>query len=142
MSHKEISAWVMAISAVVISVWVAWEVAANGLAPTPAEAAVKMLWAIGYSIAFNIFAVIIGVIVVSIVRREEVRDERADERDNLIAGRAMGMAYLVLSVSIAGVLIWQALGLEANVTPYALFAASMLAGGTFAVSQLVLYRVS
>jgi hypothetical protein len=33
------------------------------------------------------------------------------------------------------------LGLPAELGPYALFAISMLAGGTFAVSQLVYYRL-
>lgn len=142
MSHKEISAWVMVISAFVISGWLAWDVATNGAPATAAEAATDAVWAIGYSIVFNIIAVIIGVIVVSIARREEVRDERADERDKLIEARSMTNAYFVLSISVAGVLVWQALGLEANFAPYALFAAAMLAGVAFALSQIILYRVS
>jgi hypothetical protein len=99
-----------------------------------------MLWAIGWSIGLNIVAVIIGVIAVSIVQREEVKDERADERDRLINGKAMRNAYFVLSLGVLGVLIWQALGLDAALGPYALFAMSMLAGVVFAASQIVYYR--
>lgn len=142
MTTKEISAWVMVLSAVVISGWVAWDASANGVAPSLSAAAWKMLWAIGYSIGFNIVAVIVGVIAVSIVQREEVKDERADERDKLINGKAMRNAYFVLSIGVLLVLIWQAFGLQAELGPYALFGISMLAGVTLAVSQIVYYRVS
>jgi nitrate reductase gamma subunit len=138
MSTKEISAFVMVLSAVVISGWVAWDAMGNGAA----EAAGKMVWAIGYSIVFNIVAVIVGVIVVSVARREEVKDERADERDRLINAKSMMAGYFVLSIGVLLVLIWQAFGLAANHAPYALFGISMLAGGAFAVSQIVQYRLS
>ena len=81
-------------------------------------------------------------IAVSIVQREEVKDERADESYRLINGNAMSNSYLVLSIGVLLVLIWQALGLEAVLGPYVLFGISMLAGVTFAVSQIVYYRVS
>jgi nitrate reductase gamma subunit len=142
MSTKEISAFVMVLSAVVISGWVAWDAMGNGVAATAAEAAGKMVWAIGYSIVFNIVAVIVGVIVVSVARREEVKDERADERDRLINAKSMMAGYFVLSIGVLLVLIWQAFGLAANHAPYALFGISMLAGGAFAVSQIVQYRLS
>lgn len=141
MTTKEISAVVMVLSAIAISAWVAWDMTHGGLAATLSEAAWKMLWAVGYSIGLNIVAVIVGVIAVSIVQREEVKDERSDERDRLINGKAMRNGYLVLSVGVLLVLIWQALGLDAVLGPYALFAVSMLAGATFAVSQLVYYRM-
>ena len=142
MSMKEISAVVMVLGAVVISVWVGSDLLASGPAGEMSAAAWEMLWAIGYVIVFNIIAVIVGVIVVSIARREEVKDERADERDRLINGKAMTAAYFVLSIGVLGVLVWQALGLEPNWVPYALFGVSMLAGGAHAVSQLVFYRMS
>ena len=142
MTTKEISAWVMVISAIAVSAWIAWDATTNGVAPSLSAAAWKMLWAIGWSIGLNIVAVIIGVIAVSIVQREEVKDERADERDKLINGKAMRNAYFVLSVGVLLVLIWQALGLEAELGPYALFGISMLAGVAFAASQIVYYRIS
>lgn len=142
MSHKEISAWVMVLSAVVISAWVGLGLVNDGVAGTAQEGAVRMAWAIGYTVALNIVAVIIGVIVVSIVRREEVRDERADERDRMVSARAMGNGYFVLSIGIAGVLIAQALGIADVWVPYLLFGVSMLAGGIFAATQVVLYRIS
>ncbi|MEQ1901919.1 MAG: DUF2178 domain-containing protein [Devosia sp.] len=141
MTAKEISAVVMVLSAIAISAWVAWDMTHGGLAASLSEAAWKMLWAIGYSIGLNIVAVIIGVIAVSIVQREEVKDERADERDKLVNGKAMRNAYFVLSIGVLLVLIWQALGLEAVFGPYALFGVSMLAGVTFAISQLYYYRM-
>ena len=139
-THKEISAAVMVVSAIVISAWVAWEAMSAGVAATVPEAAWKMLWAIGYSIGFNIVAVIVGVIVVSIIEREELKDEAADERDRLVNGKAMRNGYFVLSIGVLGVLIWQALGLDAVLAPYVLFGISMLAGAVFAASQLIYYR--
>ena len=142
MTTKEISAWVMVISAIAVSAWIAWDATTNGVAPSLSAAAWKMLWAIGWSIGLNIIAVIVGVIAVSIVQREEVKDERADEREKLINGKAMRNAYFVLSVGVLLVLIWQAFGLEAELGPYALFGISMLAGVAFAASQIVYYRIS
>ena len=142
MSSKEIQAWVMVIGAFVISGWMAWDIGRAGLAADAPTAAWQMLWAIGYVIGFNILATIVGVILVSILQREEVKDERADERDRLINARAMGTAYFMLSIGVLGVLIWQALGLEPNLVPYVLFGISMLAGVGYAASQIVLYRVS
>ena len=142
MSTKQIEAVVMVLGAIVITGWVALKVSGAGFAATASGAAWEMLWAIGYVIAFNIVAMIVGVIAVSIARREEVKDERADERDKLIHGRSMTVAYLVLSVGVLLVLIWQALGLAANLVPYALFGISMLAGVGQAIAKLVLYRVS
>lgn len=141
MTHKEINAWVMAASAVLISAWVGYDLATDGMAPTAQEAAVAMLWAIGYTLLFNIIAVIVGVIVVTIVQREEVTDERADERDQMFIARAMRNAYYVLSASVGLILVGLAAGIEPAVLPYLLFAVSMLAGGVFALSQAIYYRI-
>jgi len=142
MSMKEISALAMVVGSVVISIWVAMDLNGGGAAPDVSGAAWDMIWAIGYVVVINIIIVIIATIIVSIAQREEVKDERSDERDKLINGRAMGAAYFVLSVSILGVLFWQAFGLAPNLVPYALFGVSMLAGVAFAITQLVLYRVN
>jgi len=141
MTMKEISAAVMVLSAIVFSVWVASDLLTKGAPAEVSQAAWNMLWAIGWVIVFNIVAVIIGVIVVSIAQREEVKDERADERDKVINSRAMSTGYFVLSIGIVGVLLLMATGMQANLVPYVLFGISMLAGVAFAVSQLVLYRL-
>lgn len=141
MSHKELSAWVMVVSAAVVSAWVAWGLMTGGVAASPREAALGMLWAVGYSILLNIIAVIIGVIGVAIVTRHEVKDERADERDKLVNGMSMRNAYFVLSISVALALVAQAFWIEPIALPYVLFFASMLAGTVFAVSQIVYYRL-
>jgi hypothetical protein len=141
MSYKEVNAAVMLLSAVVISAWIALDTAANGFAANAPEAAVRMLWGIGYTVAFNIVAIIAVTIVFAVVTREVLKDERADERDQLVASKAMRNGYFVLSVGVLGVLIWQALGLEAALVPYALFGISMLAGGIYAGSQLFYYRI-
>lgn len=141
MTNKEISAVVMVLSAIAISAWVVWDATTGGLAASVPEASWKMLWAIGYTIVVNIVAVIVGVIVVSIIQRETVSDERADERDQAVSNKAMRNGYFVLSVGVLGVLIWQALGLDPVLGPYALFGVSMLAGAVFAASQLAYYRL-
>ena len=141
MSYKEVNAAVMLLSAVLVSAWIAFDTAAKGFAATSAEAAVRMLWGVGYTVAFNIVAVIVATIAFALIRREQLKDERADERDRLVASNAMRNGYFVLSVGVLGVLIWQALGLDAALVPYALFGVSMLAGGVYAGSQLVYYRI-
>ena len=142
MSMKELTAWVMTISAVAVSGWLVWELSRTGFAATPQAAAMQALWAIGYTIAFNIVGVIVGTILVAIVTRNELKDEKSDERDKLVAGMGMRNGYFVLSVSVGLLLVAQALGwVDAVFMPYGLFFASMLAGGVFAVSQVIFYRV-
>lgn len=142
MTQKELEALVMVVGAVVISGWVAWDATRGGVPAEVAGAAWKMVWAIGYSILFNIVAVIVGHILFAVLSGgSKISDERADERDRLINGKAMRNAYFVLSIGVLGTLIWQGLGLPAVLGPYALFGIAMLAGGTFAMSQLVYYRI-
>ena len=142
MTQKELEAWVMVLSTIVISGWVWWG-ARDGVPPDVAGAAWRMVWAVGYSIVFNIVAVIVGHILFAIVTGgREISDEKTDERDRLINGKAMRNGYFVLSIGVLGVLIWQGLGLPAELGPYALFGISMLAGGTFAASQVLYYRIN
>ena len=143
MTQKELEALVMVLSTVVISGWVWWDATTNGMPADVSGAAWKMVWAVGYSILFNIIAVILGHILFAIFTGgRNITDEKTDERDRLINGKAMRNGYFVLSIGVLGVLIWQALGLPATLGPYALFGISMLAGGTFALSQLIYYRIS
>ena len=140
MSYKEVNAAIMVVSAIVISAWVVYDALAGGVAATVPDAAVKMLWAIGYTVALNIVASIVAAIVLSIVQREELKDERADERDHLVSSKGMRNGYFVLSIGVALVLIAQALGLDPALGPYALFGISILAGAVFAGSQFLYYR--
>ena len=141
MTQKELEAWVMVLSAIVISGWVAWDATSGGVPGDVSGAAWKMVWAVGYSVLFNIIAVIVGHIVFAIFTGgREITDEKADERDRLINSKGMRNGYFVLSIGLLGVLIWQGLGLPPELGPYALFGISMLAGGTYAASQVFYYR--
>jgi hypothetical protein len=143
MTQKELEAWVMVLSAIVISGWVAWDATRGGVPAAPSAAAWKMVWAIGYSILLNIIAVIVGHIVFAIFTGgREIPDEKTDERDRLISSKAMRNGYFVLSIGVGGVIVWQALGLPAELVPYALFGISMLAGGSYAASQVFYYRTN
>ena len=142
MTQRELEAWVMVLGAIVISGWVWWDATGNGVPADVSGAAWKMVWAIGYAIVFNIVAMIVGHILFAIVTGgRELPDEKADERDRLINSKAMRNGYFVMSIGVLGVLIWQGLGLPAELGPYALFGVSMLAGGIYAASQLVYYRI-
>jgi hypothetical protein len=143
MTQKELEAGVMVLSTVVISGWVWWDATRGGVPGELSAAAWQMVWAVGYSIVFNIIAVIVGHIAFAIVTGgKEISDEKTDERDRLIDSKAMRNGYFVLSVGVLGVLIWQGLGLPAVLGPYALFGISMLAGSTYALSQLIYYRIN
>lgn len=141
MTYKEWNAIVMVMSAVLVSGWLGWDLWTSGLAESISESAWQVLWAIGYVIAFNIVAIILITIVIGIVRRETLADEADDERDRLVTARAARNAYFVLSVSILGILILQAVGFDPVLGPYLLFGVSMLAGGIFAASQFIYYRL-
>jgi hypothetical protein len=143
MTQKELEAWVMVLSAIVISGWVAWDATRNGVPADVSGAAWKMVWAIGYTIVFNIIAVIVGHIVFAIFTGgKEIPDEKTDERDRLINSKGMRNGYFVLSIGVLGLLIWQGLGLPPELGPYALFGVSMLAGAVYAASQVLYYRIN
>lgn len=142
MTFKEWNATIMVTSGVLISAWVVYDaITTSAWTGTVAEVATDMVWAIGYTVAFNIVAAIVVTILVSIVQREELKDERADERDVAVAAKAMRNGYFVLSVGCAVILLLLAIGTDPVLGVYALFGASMLAGVTFAASQLVYYRI-
>ena len=143
MTQRELEAWVMVLGAIVISGWVWWDSSRNGVPGDLSGAAWKMVWAVGYTIVFNIIAMIVGNILFAIVTGgRELADEKADERDRLINSKAMRNGYFVMSIGVLGVLIWQGLGLPPTLGPYALFGICMLAGAIYAASQLVYYRIN
>lgn len=140
MSYKEWEAVVNIIAALVIGAWVLFEALTNP--PVTVEAAAgRLLWAILFGVLFTIAAMITMSILVSIARREEFRDEKADERDKLVGLRAMRNGYVV--ASIAGIACLLTLAFSANPAEaaYILFFGLMLAGVVDAASRLIYYRI-
>jgi hypothetical protein len=99
------------------------------------------VWAIGFTVLFNIVAVIGMTIAVSIARRQEFRDERADERDRSIAAKSMRNAYFVGSVTGLAALLIFASAADPSLAIYMLFAGMLLAGAVDAASRLVYYWI-
>jgi hypothetical protein len=142
MSFKEWTAVVQVVGVVVICGWLVNDVMATGLATGGvAGVAMKLVWAIGGAIVFNIVGLIIVAILVSIAQGKELKDERADERDKAVAARSSRNGYALAS-SFAGLsLLALAFGADPILAVYALFAAPLLGGATDAVSRLVYYRI-
>jgi hypothetical protein len=141
MTFKEWNAAATMLSSIAIAAWVGWDLLTSGPATSLAGAASDMLWAIGASILVSIVAIIVTTILVSIVQRAELRDERSDERDRLVNGKAMRNGYLVLSVGVLAVLIIMAAGLAPELAPYTLFGVALLAGTVTSASELIYYRI-
>jgi protein-S-isoprenylcysteine O-methyltransferase Ste14 len=140
MTYKEWTAVVQVGSGVAVAVWLWRDV--DGVLPATVElAAQRTLWALGGAIVLNIVLLIVLAILVSIARGEELKDERADERDNFVGSRSMRNGYVVASVGGLGLLIFLATGGNPVAAPYILFGALMVAGVTDAVSRLVYYRI-
>ncbi|WP_156460351.1 hypothetical protein [Devosia sp. Root635] len=141
MTFKEMNAGVMLLSAVVISAWVLMGALGDPGATVP-EVASRLGWAIVASVVFNMVAMIVFTILVSIVQGQELKDERADERDHAVGARAMRNAYIVASAGGAAAIFLWAFGLDFALGIYVLFGALMLAGATDAVSRLYYYRTN
>ena len=142
MSFKELTAIIEIAGSAAITAWLLYESANNPLPAGDLQAlAMRLLIAIGLVIVFNIIVTIVGTIIVSIIQREELKDEKADERDQLVAMRGGRNGYVVTSIFAVGALLWLAFGADYAVAAYALFAAPMLGGVTDAVSRLVYYRI-
>lgn len=142
MSFKEWTAVVQVAGVILIGGWVVLDALGGGWVQPLAAVAMKLLWTIGAVIVFNIVAIIVVAILVSIAQRAELKDEKADERDRLVATRSGRNGYVVTSLGAAIALGAVAFGAEPVVAIYALFAAPMLGGATDAISQLVYYRIS
>jgi hypothetical protein len=140
MSYKEWEAVVNIIAAIVIGAWVLFEALTNP-APSISAAAGRLLWAIFYGVLFTIGAMIVMSILVSIARREQFRDEKADERDKLVSLRAMRNGYVVASIAGVTCLLYLAFGSNAAEAAYALFFGLMLAGIVDSASRLLYYRI-
>lgn len=141
MAFKEWTALVQIAGVILIGGWVVLDALAGGAAQPLAAVAMKLVLTIGAVILFNIVAIIVVTILVSIAQRAELKDERADERDRLVATLSSRNGYIVTSIAAALALVAVAFGADPVLAIYALFAAPMLGGATDAVSQLVYYRI-
>ena len=143
MSHKEMIAGVQLAGQVLVALWLVWDLANGGLVgATVMGVAIKLLWAIGAVIVFTILATIIMTIVVSIARREEFKDEPADERDALIEVKSQRWSAYMTSALAALALFPLAFGADPIWAVYALFGAPMIGGAVNAAYMLYYYRVN
>ncbi len=140
MSFKQWQAVITLLSEVPVILWL-WTRSSSDPVETVAEAATRLLWAMGVLIGFNIVVSIAVVIAISIAQGKEFKDERADERDRGVNARSGRNAHFVLSVSGLGILIGLASGVDPITAAYLLFAALMLSAAADSVSKLVYYRV-
>jgi Cu/Ag efflux pump CusA len=140
MSYREWQAVIQLGGLVAVTAWLLTDVPAGGL--SVAAAAGRALWAIGALVVFNIVATIVVGILIGIARQQELKEERADERDRAIETRSSRNGYLVTSGAAALALLPLAFGAEPALAVYALLAAPMLGGGAHAASMLVYYRIS
>jgi len=142
MSFKEWEAAIQIASALVVTIWLVADATGPGIGDgTVASVAMRLLWAIGAVIVFNIVVIIVVAIFVSIARREEFKDEKADERDRAINASSSRNGYIVTSLGALAGLIGLAFGIDPVLGAYTLFGAPMLGGVVAAASQLYYYRV-
>lgn len=140
MTFKEMMAGVQVLGVVLVGGWLIWDGVNGGTTGTTAEIAIKLLWAVGAMIAFNVVGTVVGTILVSIVQRQELRDEPADERDHAVAARSLRNSGIATSILAALALIPLALGVDVNLAVYALFVAPVVGGTINALSELYYYR--
>jgi hypothetical protein len=142
MTMKQWNAVIQLVGLVVVGAWLVLDGLGSGASSSDfAAVAMKLVWAIGAVIAFNILGTIVTVIVVSIVTRSELKDEKSDERDAIIDAKSMRNGGAVTSILAALSLLALAFGVAPVFAVYALFAAPVLGGATDAVSRLVYYRI-
>lgn len=140
MTFKEMMAGVQITGVIVIGAWLAWDAANGGAAVSTVDVAIKLLWAVGAMILFNIVGTILATIVISIAQRAELKDEPADERDLAIEARSLKNGGIATSIAAALALVPVALGVDANFAIYALFIAPVIGGAVNALFQLYYYR--
>lgn len=140
MTFKEMMAGVQVLGVVVIGGWLAWDAVNGGATGSTAQIAIKLLWAVGAMIVFNIVGTIIATIIISFIQRAELRDEPSDERDHAVSARSQRNSAIVTSILAALALIPLAMGADVNLAVYALFVAPMMGGAVNALSELYYYR--
>ena len=140
MTFKEMMAGVQVLGVAVVGGWLAWDAVNGGATGPTAQIAIKLLWAVGAMIVFNIVGTIIATIIISIIQRAELRDEPSDERDDAVSARSQRNSAIVTSILAALALIPLAMGADVNLAVYALFVAPMMGGAVNALSELYYYR--
>jgi hypothetical protein len=143
MSYKEWTAVVQLVGGALAILWIAWDLLGGGLQQAdPAAVALKLVWVIVAIIGFNVVGMIVVAILVGIVKREELKDEKADERDRSISANSSRNGYVVASSLAALALLAVAFGIDPIFAVYALFFAPFVGGLTAALSELVYYRLA
>lgn len=143
MTFKEMMAGVQIVGVVLVGGWLAWDAATGGAAGLGlADTAIKLLWAAGALVGFNIVGTILATIVISIVQREELKDEPSDERDQTIEAKSQRNGGIATSIAAALSLIPLAMGVDGTFAVYALFVAPVIGGTVNAVFQLYYYRTN
>ena len=140
MTYKDLNAGVMILCGAGVAAWVVWQ-AVTAPAPDLESVAWRLLYAIGLNILINIVLMILATIVVSVARREELKDERADERDRAITDKSLRNSYFAVSIGGLAVIIALAMGQGPIVAAYLLFAGLMIGGLIDPISRLVYYRI-
>lgn len=140
MTYKEMTAGVQLAGVIAVCAWLGWDALQGGSTGTSGEIAIKLLWAVGAMIVFNIVGSIIVTVVVSAVQRAQWRDEPADERDNAISAKSQRNNAFVTSVLAALALAPVAMGMDVRFALYALFLAPVAGGAINALSELYFYR--
>lgn len=140
MTYKELNAAVMILGGAGISAWVAWQAVIEPASDLE-SVAWRLLYAIGLNILINIVLMIGAAIAIGIAQREDLKDERSDERDRAIFDRSLRNGYFAVSLGGLAVIVVLAFGHGPIVATYALFAALMLGGLIDPVSRLVYYRI-
>jgi uncharacterized membrane protein len=140
MTFREMMAWVQVLGVVVVCAWLAWDGLQGGATGSTVDIAIKLLWAVGGLIVFNIVGTIIATILISVVQREVLKDTPADERDDAVSARSQRNSAIVTSIVAALALIPLALGVDPVFAVYALFLAPVAGGMVNAVSELYYYR--
>lgn len=143
MTFKEMMAGVQLIGVAVVGGWLAWDAGSGGAAGLSiADTAVKLLWAVGAMIVFNVVGTILGTILVSIAQRAVLQDEPSDERDLVIEAKSLRNGGIATSIAAALSLVPLALGVDGAFAVYALFVAPVIGGTVNAVFQLYYYRTN
>lgn len=140
MTFKEMTAAVQLMGVFVVGNWLAWDASTGGASGGVSAVAVKLLWAVGGLIAFNIVGTVVATIVISIIQRQELKDEPADERDVAIEARSLRNGGIATSIAAALSLIPLAMGVDMHFAVYALFIAPVMGGAVNAACQLYYYR--
>lgn len=139
MTFRERTAIVMLTSSLVILAWLAMDY--SGGAADLTELAVRLLWAVGFGVVLNVAGIIVINIVVGIMQGGRLDVDREDERDRAVDLKSMRNGYWVNSAGVLGCLVVLATGQPPVQAIYLLFASALVAGGTYAASQLVYYRI-